>query len=323
MNTNRFLIVGLLFLLSVSCVSRTGTEISIAGELIPTGTKVVLWSDAGGYNAYSEKLHFPEEAPVDKSKWPKGKRYNARTALDEELAQRVEKEGWTRENLEEQVDLFVLHYDVSGTSRQCFKILQDRRKLSVHFMLDLDGTIYQTLDLKERAWHAGVKGRRSNDRSIGVEIANMGAYTKGRVTALDLWYRKDDAGVRTIFPPWMKKTGLPDGFVGRPARSGLITGTIQGKELYQYDFTPEQYRALIALTKTLIQELPGIQPRYPLDENGNLIRKTLTKQEFEEFSGIIGHWHVKDSKVDPGPAMDWKYLLRGAKGATGGRSLRQ
>lgn len=318
MKTSRLLALLLLPFSAFSCATRTGTEISIAGKLIPTGTKVVLWSDSGGYDAYSEELCFPEEAPRDKSQWPEGKRYGVRKARDPELVERVAREGWTRENLEEQVDLFVLHYDVCGTSRQCFKILQDRRKLSVHFMLDLDGTIYQTLDLKERAWHGG----KANDRSIGVEIANIGAYPKKRVSALDLWYRKDDAGVRTIFPPWMKRTGLPENFVGRPARSGLISGEIQGKELYQYDFTAEQYRALIALTKTLIQELPGIQPRYPRDEEGKLIRRTLSPAEYEEFSGILGHWHLKDSKVDPGPALDWNYVLRGARGATGGRSVR-
>ena len=51
-------------------------------------------------------------------------------------------------------------------------MLHDLRGLSVHFMLDLDGTIYQTLDLKEGAWHATV----ANGRSIGIEIANIGAY---------------------------------------------------------------------------------------------------------------------------------------------------
>jgi len=44
-----------------------------------------------------------------------------------------------------------MHYDVCGVSRQYFKVLHDYRGLSVHFMLDIDGTIYQTLDLNERA----------------------------------------------------------------------------------------------------------------------------------------------------------------------------
>ena len=46
-------------------------------------------------------------------------------------------------------------------------------------MLDLDGTIYQTLDLKEGAWHATV----ANGRSIGIEIANIGAYPPDESTA--------------------------------------------------------------------------------------------------------------------------------------------
>ena len=48
--------------------------------------------------------------------------------------------------LQQVVDQFVIHFDVCGTSRRCFEVLQDKRGLSVHFMLDIDGTIYQTLD---------------------------------------------------------------------------------------------------------------------------------------------------------------------------------
>jgi N-acetyl-anhydromuramyl-L-alanine amidase AmpD len=86
--------------------------------------------------------------------------------------ERVRGGGWDLPLLQREVDQFVIHFDVAGTSRQCFKTLHDLRGLSVQFMLDLDGTIYQTLDLKERAWHATT----SNNRSVGIEIANMGAY---------------------------------------------------------------------------------------------------------------------------------------------------
>ena len=129
--------------------------------------------------------------------------------------------------------------------------------------------------------------------------------------------------MRLIFPPWMKRTGLPEHFIGRPARSGLLGGEIQGRELWQYDFTEEQYRALIALTKALLLEFPRIQPRCPRDAEGKLIKRVLTDEEYEDFSGVLGHWHIKESKVDPGPAMDWNFLLRGARGATGGRSMRR
>ncbi len=55
----------------------------------------------------------------------------------------------------------MLHYDVTAYSRTTFQVLHDYRGLSVHFMLDVDGTIYQTLDLKERAYHAGTANSRS------------------------------------------------------------------------------------------------------------------------------------------------------------------
>src|SRR6185295_14591240 len=92
----------------------------------------------------------------------------------------------------------------SGTSRQCFKVLHDNRDLSVHFMLDLDGTIYQTLDLKERAWHATT----SNSRSIGIEIANIGAYPPGNETALERWYRTADRKTLITIPSDFEPSGI-------------------------------------------------------------------------------------------------------------------
>ena len=80
--------------------------------------------------------------------------------------------GWDLPLLQRVVDQFVIHFDAAGTSKRCFEVLHDRRGLSVHFLLDLDGTIYQTLDVKESAWHATV----ANGRSVGVEVANIGAY---------------------------------------------------------------------------------------------------------------------------------------------------
>ena len=66
------------------------------------------------------------------------------------------------------VDLLVLHWDGCHSSRQCFHTLLERQ-LSVHMLLDGDGTVYQALDLAQAAaWHA--KG--VNERSIGIEIQN-------------------------------------------------------------------------------------------------------------------------------------------------------
>ncbi len=289
-------------------VERLGDEIVVCGQLFHTGAPVVLWMDPGGYDAYRVECKFDPEATLPSR--PAGQatpnRYSSmRRHLSEAMQTKVQREGWRLEDLQEHVDLFVLHYDVCGTSRKCFEVLHDRRGLSVHFLLDLDGTIYQTLDLKERAWHAG----SANDRSVGVEIANMGAYSNTSV--LDEWYVQDDGGRTRIELPATRGDGgiRTPGFEARPARDELVHGQIQGRQLMQYDFTDEQYESLIKLTATLCDVLPRIEPDYPRDPNGALRTSLLSDEEMADFSGILGHYHISPNKVDPGPAMDWDRLI--------------
>src|SRR5687767_4367365 len=204
--------------------SRKGDEIVVAGQFIHTGTPVILWLDPGGYDAYRVERRF---APLDESSWETSRvavaalktpnRYSLRREpLTAEQLDQVRGGGWDLPLLQQVVDQFVIHFDVAGTSRQCFKILHDVRDLSVHFMLDLDGTIYQTLDVKERAWHATT----SNTRSIGIEIANMGAYASRDAVALRQWYALDDRGKpRITIPARLGDGGIrTPNFVGRPAR---------------------------------------------------------------------------------------------------------
>lgn len=298
---------------------RRGDEIVVAGKYVHTGTPIVLWTDPGGYDAYRVERRF---SPFDKSDWRTSEaevkylttpnRYNLRQAgLSEEEIERVRGGGWDLPTLQKVVDQFVIHYDVCGTSRQCFKVLHDLRGLSVHFMLDLDGTIYQTLDLKERAWHATT----SNTRSVGIEIANMGAYGGNEKHPFDQWYARDGGGrTRITIPERFGDGGIrtPD-FVGYPARNEPIIGTVQGRTLTQYDFTPEQYRALIHLTAALCKVFPKMKCDYPRDASGKLILHKLPDDELEAYGGVLGHFHIQTNKVDPGPAMQWDYVIDNAR----------
>ena len=45
---------------------RQGDEIVAAGQFFHTGTRVVLWLDPGGYDAYRVERRF---APIEKSDW--------------------------------------------------------------------------------------------------------------------------------------------------------------------------------------------------------------------------------------------------------------
>ena len=290
---------------AVSPPPPVGDEIVVAGQRILADTPVVLWSDPGGYNGYRLDRHFAESRALtsDLDEPDNRLRYSRR-----ELPGHGDTD-WTLEELAEAVDLFVIHYDAAGTSRQCFKVLHDIRGLSAHFLLDVDGTIYQTLDVTERAWHAG----EANDRSIGIEIANIGAY--GRRTDLDKWYTLDDDGQPRFTPPrWMSETGVrTPGYVARPARKDVVTGRINRQRLHQYDYTDAQYAALIKLTATLTRVLPRITPDVPRDEAGDVRTGVMASSALTDYHGLIGHYHLTDDKLDPGPAFDWARLIEGVR----------
>jgi N-acetyl-anhydromuramyl-L-alanine amidase AmpD len=314
-------------------LERRGDEIMVCGQLFHTGAPVVLWTDPGGYDAYRTEKRF---APWDKSAWTppappatgSPNRYGVRfetagrgpggsgDALPPELFEQVRAGGWDLPSLQARVDQFVIHYDVCGTSRQCFRVLHDLRNLSVHFMLDIDGTIYQTLDLKERAWHATT----SNDRSVGIEIANIGAYpsTPGAELPQPLrdWYSLEStpAGARTIItiPPAMGDGGVRMlGICGplSPARPDPIVGVIQGQRLVMYDLTNAQYDSLRKLTATLCAVFPNLTPDYPRDAAGGIVTTKLPDDQLAAYRGILGHFHIQDNKADPGPAFQWDRIL--------------
>lgn len=332
MTSMRFAVVLLLLLLVPGCglfgprvgpgrqLKRTGDEIMVCGQLFHTGAPVVLWTDPGGYDAYRyhQKFDPDKELPRSPAGDPSANRYGTfRRHVPDEVLEKVKSTGWELAELRKHVDQFVLHYDVCGTSAQCFYILQDIRGLSVHFMLDVDGTIYQTLDLKERAWHAG----EANNRSVGIEIANIGAYGKkdedeadGLPKTLKKWYARDDRGRAYLTIPEGVKLGTLDtSRTYRPSRNEPVTGSIQGRDQTQYDFTEAQYDSLTKLIATLHKALPGIELDYPRNPDGSLRTTALSKEELAEFKGVIGHYHITTAKSDPGPALDWDRIIEGAR----------
>jgi hypothetical protein len=174
----------------------------------------------------------------------------------------------------EKIDLFVLHWDGARSAHDCFHILIDRG-LSVQFLLDGDGTLYQTLDLVEgRAWHA----RQHNGRSIGVEIQNPWR------TGADL--RSWDEDLRSSDRPVVEEI-LPH--TDRPWK--------------HLDFTDEQKTALKIWVPFLCDAL-GIPKKLPLREDGTVETGLIDPK----FSGVCGHYHLQTDKIDPGLSL-WPILL--------------
>ncbi|HVR74185.1 MAG TPA: peptidoglycan recognition family protein [Planctomycetota bacterium] len=283
---------------------RAGDEMSAAGVLFHTGTRVVLWNDPGGFDAYRHHRRFEPEKAGPRQAPDRVSRYGSfRGGLPEDVARRIRERGWSIEELRRTVRQVVIHFDACGSSRRCFEVLHDIRGLSSHFLLDLDGTVYQTLDLKERAWHAA----EANDLSIGIEIANIGAH--GDEEALRRWYTRDAEGTRITFPKELGDPGLPADFVGRPRRADPVRGVVNGKDLVQYDFTEEQYRALESLLLALSRVFPRIRADAPRGAGGKVLDHAIGSEALKTFEGLIGHHHVTVEKVDPGPAFDWERVI--------------
>ena len=73
----------------------------------------------------------------------------------------------------------IIHHTSDDTADQALSTLTDpRRRVSAHYLIARDGTIYQLVDERTRAWHAGESqwGAMTdlNSASLGIELDNNG-----------------------------------------------------------------------------------------------------------------------------------------------------
>ncbi len=175
------------------------------------------------------------------------------------------------------VRYFVNHWDVCLSSKSCQRVL-DKRGISVHFLIDNDGTIYQTLDLQHAAWHAG--SERTNRPSIGVEITNA-YYPKYQD-----WYIKNGFGERPI----------------------IEKAFVNGNELGPFTgFYPKQLEALKALWKA-IHEATEIPYETPVNQFGKTSNYYQQNVAYGKFKGFVSHYHVSKRKIDCA-GLDIKSML--------------
>lgn len=155
---------------------------------------------------------------------------------------------------------FVNHWDATLSSEACARII-NKRGLSMHFLIDNDGTIYQMLDIQHPAWQAGSKFWNVN--GIGVEISNA-YYTK-----YQSWYVKR-------------------GFGERPIVKSEVHGRSLGEHL---DFYPVQLDALAALWEA-VANATEIDLSI-CEEKG--VCESCKKCDCASF---INHYNLTNNKID-------------------------
>ena len=165
------------------------------------------------------------------------------------------------------VRLFVNHWDVCLNSKSCNDIL-NRSGISVQFLIDNDGTIYQTMDMQHGAWHAG--NERVNRASVGVEISN--AYYPKYAD----WYVNNGYGPRPMVDDaWVNGVKL-DPFMG---------------------FYPEQVEAAKALWKA-VASASNVKLKTKLNQFGKVSTKYEKEIVYGKFEGVISHYHCYKGKID-------------------------
>lgn len=169
---------------------------------------------------------------------------------------------------------FVNHWDATLSSEACARII-NKRGLSMHFLIDNDGTIYQMLDMQHVAWQAGSKLWNTN--GIGVEISNA-YYTK-----YQNWYVKN-------------------GFGERPIVKSELNGRTIGPHL---DFYPIQLEALAALWAA-VSNSTGI--------NLEVCKTKKVDKDCAEmkFNGFVNHYNLTRNKIDCA-SLNMEEILEKAK----------
>lgn len=108
------------------------------------------------------------------------------------------------------VDMLIVHYTgMESAAAALDRLCSPEAKVSAHYLIDEDGTVWRLVAEQRRAWHAGVsfwRGRRDiNGASIGIELVNPGhgpnyrAFPEPQMAALERLAR--DIIARHPIPP--------------------------------------------------------------------------------------------------------------------------
>lgn len=95
-----------------------------------------------------------------------------------------------------QQDTIVVHYTGGTTAKSAINALfNSKREVSAHFVIDVDGKVYQLMPLDKVAWHAGRSsmGNRKglNKYSIGIEIVNPGFLKQSSSGSFYTYYNQE------------------------------------------------------------------------------------------------------------------------------------
>jgi N-acetylmuramoyl-L-alanine amidase len=255
------------------------SKIWVAGHGFDVDARVIRWDEGPGFNATLDQCIRPNK-PCPSGIYPyaldvnnrRRNRYARRPAL------RGAGDNPSLSAAQAVIRQFIVHHDGCPSAKVCFEVLHNERGLSCHFLIDNDGTIYQTMDLALMAYHAA----GFNANSVGVELCNRGN-------------AKTD----------------PHYYSRRRIQRGITTCRIHNHIYLAFEYTDAQHIAMRELAKGLARALPNLPIEYPQDAPGQQAWGEIPNAR--NFAGYMGHYHTTRRKWDPGP-FDFKAFCESTRG---------
>ncbi len=226
----------------------------------------------------------------------------------------------TPDDLKKAIQFCVLHTDLTKHARGTFDALWSHQPnpLSSHFCINWNGIIYQYADVQFKTSHAG----DTNDITIGIDmnhrLVNIRAdYNRDDAKAADklrakymkltkekLLEAREAKGLPPLTPEQLKRE-LEKYEQERPVEMKIQTGLLK-----TWGYAPIQYESLILLLKLFVREI-DLAKSFPMGPNGKVVGELLVEDDVKKLKGFVAHWHLCDSRWDPGPAFDWERVLAG------------
>jgi N-acetyl-anhydromuramyl-L-alanine amidase AmpD len=185
-------------------------------------------------------------------------------------------------------DLIVLHFTAGSTASGAFNSwMQQKIQIGTPYILDVDGTVYETFDPKYWAYHLGVTGaaaenHKHDKRSIPIETVNFGPL-KLKGDTLYAW-------------PGDYKTK----FCNISETSKYVKASYRGFDYYAA-FTDAQKAALVELVKQISSTFNIALTLPPVEH-----RDQFNMDFFKTWTGVAAHQNFRSDKTDPGPALPWE-----------------
>jgi len=188
-------------------------------------------------------------------------------------------------------DLLVLHFTSGyGAASSISGWNAVKNGVSTPYILDLDGTLYETYDPSLWSYHLGIPGSDSGNhkhdkRSIGLEIANIGPLKK----------------IGNDLLCWPKN--FTQRYCSASDKGSFVQKSYRGFDYYAA-FTEAQKKAIPEAVKMICDKfgIPMVMP--PKDK-----WLEFDLPYYSKWKGMSNHGNFRADKYDLGPALEYDEIL--------------